>query len=158
MLATFTNVDFQRTRFWCLAGAIATNFPRRIGDATPQELVRDKRLSRKVCHNYRTLWDLFHRESEVPPPPEWNNWPVIVNDPIMLRVGATVIWDRQVDYLLDVVLMRMERLTEFEELAIADGMRTWYAKHAMLLDWEMEALHRIKNFINTGSNVIPKEE
>jgi len=148
MFAAFANVDFQRTRFWCLAAAIAIDVPRRLGpDADYRELAIDKRISRKVCHNYEVLWELFHKEVQAPPAPVWTDRSLLHQDPVMVRIGSTVIWPRQIDYLIDVVLRRMTKLTEYEHLARIDRMSKWYNKQGMFLEWELEALHRIKNFI-----------
>ena len=150
VLATFTNVDFQRARFWCLTASVAVNFPRRLGaDSSRQELSADKRTSRKVCSAYREVWRLIHLEQSVPPPPEWSNWPVTVIDPMANRIGATVMWESQVSRLLEVVNRRMHSLTELEEIARYDGMDSWYNKHGEVLDWEMNALLRVQTHINT---------
>jgi len=149
VLATFANVDFQRTRFWCLCASVAIQYPRRLPDATPQELTYDKRVSRRVCGSYRTLWRLYDRETEVPPPPEWSDWPVHFIDPLMNRIGATVIWPRQIDFLIDTVVRRMHKLTEFDDLVKVDGLRRWYNIHDTLLEWELDALYRLKTYAQT---------
>lgn len=149
MLGTFVNVDFQRTRFWCLCANVAIDYPRRLPDATPRELSYDKRVSRKVCHSYHILWELFRKTTAIPPPPIWADKSVVNFDPLMNRIGATVIWERQIAYSIDVVLLRMTKLTDLEDTAYHDGLKAWYNKHAELLNWELEALHRVQGFLQT---------
>jgi hypothetical protein len=148
-LATFSNVDFQRTRFWCLCASVSVGYQRRLPDATPRELTFDKKVSRRVCAMYRQLWELYERETEVPAPPEWQNWPIHYIDPMMNRIGASVIWSRQIDYLVDVVINRMNLLGQYRDLAVFDGMRTWYNKHDTLLGWEVSQLERISEYQKT---------
>lgn len=100
-----------------------------------------------MCNSYKVLWSLYHKETDAPPEPEWSDWPIVHIDPLMNRIGSSVVWPRQIDYLIDVVIKRMHLLTEFDELAIEDGLRSWYNKHDMLLDWELEQLHRVRKFI-----------
>lgn len=149
VLATFTNVDFQRIRFWCLCSSVTIGYPRRLPDARPRELSFDKRVSRKVCGAYRQLWVLYSKDSEIPEPPEWQDWPIHHIDPFTNRIGATVIWDRQVEYLINVIIGRMTLLTDYEELARYDGLRHWYGKHALLLEWELDQMYRIQAFQQT---------
>lgn len=145
---TFGNVDFQRTRFWCLASSVTVKFPRRLGDATPRQQTFDKRISRKVCNGYRQLWLLYHQNTSVPEPPDWSDWPITIIDPLMRQVGSTVIWERQLPILVDCVERRMERLAdEYDQLTWRNTLRPWYNKHDMLLDWERECLFRILDFM-----------
>lgn len=151
MFATFSNVDFQRTRFWCLTAIIAISQPRRIGyDATGEELILDKSISRKMGHGYLTLWDLFHKNMQVPPAPEWTDNNILNRDPIMMRIGATVMWPQQVLYLMGVVERRMEKLSGYQQLAEVDQMKRWYNKQRMLLDWELGHLRRMNKFIESS--------
>lgn len=150
MISTFTNVDFQRVRFWCLSASVAVEFPRRLGaDASMKELSLDKKTSRKVCASYRELWRLMHLSQDFPEPPDWNNWPIVVIDPLMTRIGATVRWEQQVNYLIGVVERRMTLLTELEGIAVYDGMKRWYNRHDEMLDWELDALYRVQMHIET---------
>jgi hypothetical protein len=149
-LATFSNVDFQRARFWCLASSVAINVPRRLGsDASPRELTYDKKISRKVCHQYREVWGFFHKEDIAPPPPDWSDWPLMVIDPHMRQIGATVIWERQVDYLIEVVERRLLRLADLEPIAAQDGLGVWLFRHDAILEWELRAMYRVKEAIQT---------
>lgn len=148
-LATFSNVDFQRARFWCLCASVSVGYPRRLPDATPSELIFDKRVSRKVCAMYRQIWGMHEQESEVPAPPEWQDWPIHYIDPMMNRIGSTVVWPRQIDYLIDVVIHRITLLEQYKELAILDGMRRWYGKYEILLEWEVRQLERISDYQET---------
>lgn len=150
LLATFDNVDFQRARFWALTAAFAVNFPRRLGqDASPRELVFDTRISRKICAGYLGIWKMIHQETDAPPPPDWREMSIMVMDPIMTQIGATVIWERQIEVLILNVNARMKRLTEFEELARMDGMKKWYHRRDTFLEWELDALERTKSFMVT---------
>src|SRR4051794_7821427 len=148
VMATFSNVDFQRTRFWCLCASVSIDFPRRLGaDADRYDLKRDKTISRKVCAAYHTLWKMYHRETDAPAPPDWADRPIQHIDPLMNRIGATVIWDRQVDYLAEVAIRRSQALDEFEYIARMDGMASWYNKHSEMLNWELQAMYRIMEFM-----------
>ena len=149
-LATFANVDFQRARFWCLAASVAIYVPRRLGpDASPRELSYDKKISRKFCNAYRETWRLMHQQDFAPPPPDWSDWPLMVIDPQMRQIGATVIWERQVNYLIDVILRRMTRLADLEYIAARDGLSAWIYKHDSLLEWELRAMYRVREAIQT---------
>ena len=149
VMATFANVDFHRTRFWCLCASVAVEYPRRLGQyATRQELSYDKRVSRKICYIYQSVWGMFHKETEAPPPPEWTDWPVVVIDPMMNRIGATVIWERQIDYLINVVNTRIRSLSDFEEMTYIDGVKRWQSKHEYILRHELDSLHRVKKYTN----------
>lgn len=129
-----------------MSAAISSKMPRRLGqDATRAQLAVDKRTGRKVCNTYRQLWKMFNQSMDAPPPPDWRNWPVITNDRIMARVGATVIWDRQIDYLIGVVNDRILKLEDVERMALIGGLKSWHNKHKLLLDWECGKLHHIKD-------------
>jgi hypothetical protein len=56
-------------------------------------------------------------------------------------------WERQVPYLISTVIGRMHKLTEYDHTARLDHMMRWYNKQAMLLEWELEALHRVSKAI-----------
>lgn len=150
-MATFANVDFQRTRFWCLASSVAIYVPRRLGpDASPRELSYDKKISRKMCHQYRVLWGLFYKDTEAPPPPSWSDWPLNFIDAQMRQIGTTVIWERQVEYLIRVVNSRIAQLDDLdEELLTAEGLRKWKGKHHTLLEWELAAMDRMQQAMQT---------
>jgi hypothetical protein len=68
----------------------------------------------------------------------------------MTEIGSTVVWKSQINYLIEVVVRRMTDLTDLEYIAEYDRMKKWYYKHASLLDRELEALHRIKGYIETA--------
>jgi hypothetical protein len=155
-LSTFQNVDFQRTRFWTLCAYVATNYPRRLGpDASGYELSFDKQLSRRICSAYRTLWRLYSEDNNVPSPPNWDDWPINTVDPLANRIGATVIWDRQIDYSMIVVGRRMFSLSALQDLAEEDGLKRWVNKHDMLLEWEFQALERIRTWMLTKRPTVP---
>lgn len=148
-LATFANVDFQRARFWCLCASISINYPRRLGAVENSELIFDKRVSRKIHSAYREVWKIHHRNDKVPEPPVWgkkNEYAVLYTDPLMNRIGATVMWERQVATLLEIVHRRQELMAEYRELANLDGLTRWYNKHLNALNWEADALQRIIKF------------
>lgn len=90
---------------------------------------------------------MFYKRTDAPPPPDWRDWPVTTDDKVMARVGATVIWDRQIDYLINVVKVRLVELKGFEDTARVDGIGSWYNRHEFLLEWERNALIQIKEYI-----------
>lgn len=150
-LATFANVDFQRIRFWCLSAAFASTIPRRLGPyASREELAHDKTTSRKINQAYMLIWGYFSKDGEYPPPPEWENWPVICNDPLLVKISATVIWPRQLGRLIDIVTRRENDLLGLEEVAKSDGIGSWYNTHNIRIDYELSNLYRIKDFADSG--------
>lgn len=81
----------------------------------------------------------------VPEPPVRNDWPTTANDPLMARIGATVIWETQVDYLISVVARRMYEMEQYYVVAVEDGMTSWFNKYETLLDSEFDSLHQIND-------------
>jgi hypothetical protein len=124
---------------------MALDIPRRLGDdATPHELTLDKKFSRKVITVYSELWAMHHRQMGAPPRPEWSDRNIILGDPLMARVAATVIWNQQVDYLIGVVHRREAMFVELEDMARIDKMGKWYNRYTAMLDWELDALYKVR--------------
>ena len=89
--------------------------------------------------------------ADFPPAPKWDDRSIIVANTVVARVGATVRWETQITYLIDVSVRRMTKMVQYTDLAIMDGMRKWYNRHAELLNWELEMLHRIQKYLDEQS-------
>jgi hypothetical protein len=127
---------------------IAIDIPKRLGpDADRAEIASDRKVSRRICNLYLNIWHNFHVELQAPAPPEWGDMPLLMRDSIMDRVSSTVIWKKQIPYLIDVVERRMYNLINYEDMAIADQVKGWYSRRSYILEHEMEHLHRINEFM-----------
>jgi len=143
----FTVVDAQRVRVWTLASSVALTFSRRLGaDATRDEMVRDKLISRKMCHMYYQIWSMMYRTGSTKPPPPWGQWDFAMDDDQIRRIGSTVVWKQQVVKLVAAVELRMSRIEEYSEAPTPDLQR-WFNKRRATLEWELQQLTRIQEQI-----------